>query len=99
MVLSGVFCESDVWEICPILEVPSYVANMDSLCGLVIVSTASSLRAPVLRNFLQRYISYRVFLGVSMVCVSLSVMQSTLTLENLVIRLRIRIPHSLLHIA
>jgi hypothetical protein len=40
---------------------------MDSLCGLAIVSTASSLRAPVLRDFLQRYTSYRVFFGVSMV--------------------------------
>ena len=54
---------------------------MDPLCGLAIVSTASSLRAPVLRDFLQRYVSYRVFFGVSMVCVSASIMPLMLTLE------------------
>lgn len=44
-----------------------YLPNMNPLCGLAIVSTASRIRAPVLRDFLQRYITYRVFFGISMV--------------------------------
>lgn len=45
----------------------SYIADMTPLCTLAVVASASRLHAPVLRDYLQRHISYRVFFGVSMV--------------------------------
>ncbi|KAL8723308.1 MAG: hypothetical protein Q9225_000360 [Loekoesia sp. 1 TL-2023] len=43
-----------------------YVSNMSSACALALVSTTPRYQAPVLRDFMQRYIFHRVFLGVSM---------------------------------
>ena len=44
-----------------------YIANISPLCALAIVSTAARLRAPTLRDYFQRYLSNRVYFGVSMV--------------------------------
>ncbi|KAI9875145.1 MAG: hypothetical protein M1830_008824 [Pleopsidium flavum] len=43
-----------------------YIADMTPLCTLAVVASASRLHAPVLRDYLQRHISYRVFFRVSM---------------------------------
>ncbi len=45
----------------------SYIADMTPLCALAVVASASRLHAPILREYLQRYISHRVFFGVSIV--------------------------------
>lgn len=45
----------------------SYITDMTPLCTLAIIASASRFQAPILRDFLQRYMSYRVFFGVSIV--------------------------------
>ena len=40
---------------------------MSAMCALAIASTSPRYQAPTLREFLQRYVSNRVFFGVSMV--------------------------------
>ena len=49
------------------LSDPSYISDLSAICGLALISTTPRYQAPVLRDFLQRYITCRVFLGVSMV--------------------------------
>ena len=44
-----------------------YIANISPLCAMAIISTAARLRAPTLRDYFQRYLSNRVYFGVSMV--------------------------------
>lgn len=45
----------------------SYIADMTPLCALAIIASGSRPHAPILRDWLQRYISHRVFFGVFMV--------------------------------
>lgn len=47
----------------------SYIANMSQLAGLALASSSSRKQAPILRSFLQRYVTHRVYFGVLMVCV------------------------------
>ena len=47
----------------------SYVADMSPECALAIALTTSRTQIPVMRDFLERYVSGRVFFGVSMVCI------------------------------
>ncbi|SLM40775.1 hypothetical protein LPUS_11624 [Lasallia pustulata] len=42
-----------------------YISNLTPMCALAIAATSSSTQRPVIRDFLQRYISYRVYFGVS----------------------------------
>ena len=45
----------------------SYITDMTPLCTLAIIASVASVQAPVLRDFLQCYMSCRVFFGVSIV--------------------------------
>ena len=45
----------------------SYVADMSPLAGLALAASSSRLQAPIIRDFLQRYISHRVYFGVATV--------------------------------
>ena len=56
-----------------------YICDMSSMCGLALVSTLPQYQAPVLRDFMQRYISYRPFFGVSMVGVANGITKIKLT--------------------
>lgn len=47
----------------------SYLADMSPECALAIALTTSRTQIPVMRDFLERYVSGRVFFGVSMVCI------------------------------
>lgn len=49
-----------------LIRVARYFPNITRLGVLAMVLTVSVLQGPMLRDFLQRYLSYRVFFGVSM---------------------------------
>jgi len=40
---------------------------MTPLCALAVIASASTTYAPILREYLQRHISYRVFFRISIV--------------------------------
>lgn len=45
-----------------------YITDMSPDCGLVIALTTPRLQIPVMRDFLERYVSGRVYFGAVMVC-------------------------------
>ncbi len=50
-----------------VLTVRRYTANITPICALALAATVPRLQAPVLRDFLERYVASRVFFGVSIV--------------------------------
>ena len=47
-----------------------YISNLSPECALALAATVNSVSAPLLRNFLNRHLSFKVFFDVSIVCSS-----------------------------